>query len=465
MVGSSQAQLLDYSRIASRDWPARFGAQFCVISLICISIAAPPVTIIPGTLWLRPEELLLPVVGVIYLWFLLAGYARPIRVNGMFLVGLLFCATTLLSAWYGAEALHHTVILRDFYDLPRALFPVAFFTLGYEAELSEKALRRLLSFFGVTVLLVCLYAWAQWMNLGFTQVLNTYYSALNHDSALYYARRVYATLGNPNHLAQLMSWCVVAFVLAVLFRVGNQVRNIALALASLVTLVMTGSRYGLVLGALGLALIFALALASRRIRGWRLASLPAALVVFGLTFAIVSSSNQGTLERFRTLENPMQIDSFRGRLDRLWVQPLADFLQSPILGHGPAKSIYTDVITDSEDLDVLKKFGLQGFFIYLAYFLLPLALAWKGLKAARRGAPFLEERSPATFLTLRLSFIMCLQALAMNIFMSTFQNLSLQAFLWLWLGLGACAARTIRDGVYNASFVSEPGSQVLAPGL
>ena len=455
MVSSSQAQLLDYSPIASRDWPARFGAQFCVISLICISIAAPPVTIIPGTLWLRPEELLLPVVGVIYLWFLLAGYARPIRANGMFLVGLLFCGTTLLSAWYGAEALHHTVILRDFYDLPRALFPVAFFTLAYEAELSEKALRRLLSFFGVAVVLVCLYAWAQWVNLGFTQVLNTYYSALNHDSALFYARRVYATFGNANILAQFTCWSVAAFALAALFRVGNQIRNIALALASLVTLVMTGSRYGLVLGALGLALIFALALASRRIRGWRLAALPAALVVFGLTFAIVSSSNQGTLERFQTLENPMQIDSFRGRLDRLWVQPLADFLQSPILGHGPAKSIYTDVITDSEYLDVLKKFGLVGFLIYLGYFLLPLALVWKGLKLARRVGPFLEERFAATFLALRLSFIMCLTALAMNVFMSTFQNLSLQAFLWLWLGLGARAARTVRDGVCGFASVSE----------
>jgi O-antigen ligase len=137
-------------------------------------------------------------------------------------------------------------------------------------------------------------------------------------------------------------------------------------------------------------------------------------------------------------------------------------LESPILGHGPAKSIYTGVITDSEDLDVLKKFGLMGFLIYLAYFLWPLGLAWKGLKGARRGGPFLEERLSATVLTVRLSFIMCVMALAMNVFMSTFQNLSLQGFLWLWLGLGAGAARTIRDSLRNSDLVSEVAPGVLA---
>lgn len=398
---------------------------------------------------MRPEELLLPVIAILYMWFLLAGYARPIRVNGMFLVGLLFCGTTLLSAWYGAEAFHHTVIARDFYDLPRALFPVAFFTLAYEAELSEKGLERLLCFFGLAVLLVCLYAWAQWVNLSFTQVLNRYYSALNHDPALFYARRVYATFGNANILGQFMSWSAEAFVLAALFRVGNQVRNVALALASLVTLAMTGSRYGLLLEALGIVLIFVLAVASRQIRGWRLAVLPMVLVLFGAAFAVVASSNYRTLERFQTLENPLQVDSLRGRLDRLWVQPFADFLQSPILGNGPAKSIYTEVITDSEYLDVLKKVGSLGFVIYLGYFLLPLAMVWKGLRAGRRDGGFLEEDLAATLLTLRLSLVMCATALVMNVGMSTFQNLSLQAFLWMWLGLGVRAARTIRDGLLH----------------
>jgi len=248
---------------------------------------------------------------------------------------------------------------------------------------------------------------------------------------------------------------VAAFALAALFGVGNAFRNITLALASLITLVMTGSRYGLLIGAMGMVLVFLLALASRRIRGWRLAALPALLVLFGSAFAIVSSSNQGTLERFLTLEHPLQADSLRGRLDRLWVHPLADFEQSPILGHGPAKSIYTGVITDSEYLDVLKKFGILGLLVYLGYFLLPLAMVWKGLKVARQYGAFLEEDLAATFLTLRLSFVMCVTALVMNVGMSTFQNLSLQAFLWMWLGLGARSARTIRNAPLRYGSASE----------
>ena len=57
----------------------------------------------------------------------------------------------------------------------------------------------------------------------------------------------------------------------------------------------------------------------------------------------------------------------------------------------------------------------------------------------------LEERIPVTFTVLRLSFVMTVMAIIMNIGMSTFYNAPLQGFLWLWMGVGASAARTIRE--------------------
>jgi len=38
---------------------------------------------------------------------------------------------------------------------------------------------------------------------------------------------------------------------------------------------------------------------------------------------------------------------------------------------------------------------------------------------------------------------MTVTALSMNIGMSTFYNPSLQAFLWIWIGIGTGAARTV----------------------
>jgi hypothetical protein len=429
--------------VSTDSWPARFSAQLGIIALICLSILAPPIPI-TSQLWVRPEQVALPVAVLIYLWLLLTGHARLARFNGVFVVGIAFCAATLLSTWYGSEFLHHRVIARDFFELAKSLLPVAFFTFAYEADFSEKALHRVFGFFGASVVLVCIYAWAQWMNLGFTQALNAYYSALNHDSALYYARRVYSTLGNPNILGELMCWSLMAFLLAAIFRVGGYVRNAALALASLVTLIMTGSRYALLNAAFGLMLILASRFASDKLRRSKRLVLLAFVPVLIITFVVVGFSNQRTLDRYLTLERPLQADSLRGRVDRLWIQPWADFLQSPYLGHGPEKSVYTDVITDSEFLDIARKFGMVGFLVYLGYFLYPLLLTWKGLRVERR-CPLFEECLPAAALTLRLGFVMGITALAMNIGMSTFTNLSLQGFLWIWLGLAAACARTARS--------------------
>jgi O-antigen ligase len=165
--------------------------------------------------------------------------------------------------------------------------------------------------------------------------------------------------------------------------------------------------------------------------------------LFGLAIFVVATSNQKTLARYQTLQNPLTTDSLRDRLDNLWLDAGQEIARSPILGHGPFKAYFTGIITDSEFLDVLKEFGVFGFLFYLAYFLFPLFLVWRGMRAGQRAGRGLEERIPATFLTMRLSFVIIITALAMNVGMSTFYNAILQGFLFLWMGLGVRAAKTI----------------------
>jgi hypothetical protein len=40
----------------------------------------------------------------------------------------------------------------------------------------------------------------------------------------------------------------------------------------------------------------------------------------------------------------------------------------------------------------------------------------------------------------------------MNIGMSSFYNPALQAFLWIWLGIGAAAARSLQESNHARSF-------------
>lgn len=440
-------------KLDDRERLRQWMAQACVIPMVCLSVTAPPIVFSTSLPYFKVEQLLIPIVVVVYVWLLLAGVARPIRFNGMFLVGLFYCACTTISIAYGATVLGHPLDYRDFYELPKDCLPVAFFTIGYEAELSESSLRRLLTCFSFAALLICLYAWGQFANLGFTYKLNSFYSGgLHIDLALEYARRVYATMGNANVLASLMAWCVVLFTLASVLRAGHRLLFSLTALACLVTLVMTGSRHGIVTIAIGLVLM----VASKSLAGRRaipnLALSLVLIVVVLTTYQAVAGSNVRTLQRYQTLSEPLRIDSLRERLDQLWPPLWAEFTKSPIFGQGPEKSLFwstagVPTYLDSEFLGVLKGAGVLGFLVFLGYYLYPLWLIRKGRQAALSFAPCKAAQEPASATILHASFIIGVLALISEVAMGTFWPPLLQGFLWLWLGLGACAALKARQSL------------------
>lgn len=441
--GAATASRIPYGVPQTGARIAQFGGQASIIALICLSILAPPIRFSETFPFLKAEQILLPVIILFYMWFLLAGYARPIRFNGMFIVGAVYSVCFAISTWYGASLLHHSVELRDFYEIPKVLFPVVFFTVAYEAELPERALRRLIGFYSAAVLLACLYAWAQFANLGIANLLNPYYSGGEHiDLVLLYAGRVYSTMANPNVLGQLMSWSIPVFALAILLRVGNRIWNICMIAACLITLAMTASRYGVLTSTLGIALTFVIAPRFVRRRAGQLALLLLVLPLFAWTLRSIAVANPVAGQRFLSLSQPLQTDSARGRFDITWPEALTDFARSPFIGNGPAKTYFGEIPTDSEYLDVLKEFGIIGLLVYLAYYALPLAYVWRGIRVSERGSCRGEERLPATSLVMRASFIMIVLALVMNFGESTFYNLLMQSFLWLWIGLGVRAAET-----------------------
>src|SRR5215470_15691368 len=347
-------------------------ARFAVILLLCLSITLPVITLSSELPWFKVEQLALPVLLAIYLWLLLAARARPVRANGMFVVAIVYAACVAAALFYGWAFLGHTVIARDFYEIPKALFPVAFFTLGLESSPTESSLRRLLACLSMALLAVCLYAWAQWMDLGISHALGNLYSGGSHDEgSLAHYRRVYSTLGNPN-------------------RLGNRLRNLVLIFACLVTVVMTGSRYAVVTTGLAFVVVAFVALGCKRRKSPQLMALLLLVPLAGLIAGGVARSNPATGDRLESLGKPLEADSLRARLDHLWKDAAEEFLESPVFGHGPSKTIFSGVVTDSEYLDVLKEFGAVGFCVYLGYFLVPLGWIWAGVREARRLDPRLE---------------------------------------------------------------------------
>ena len=416
-----------------------------VIPLMLISILAPVVRL-NDEFWLKPDQLLLPVIAIVYVWLMLAGMARPIPPNPMYVVALVFCGCICMSLVYGTEVIGHHLQVNDFFEFPRAAFPVLFFTLAYEADLPENSLRTLAAMLVPAILLISLYAYGQWFNLGFTHYLQPYYSGGFHDDgSLSHYRRVYSTLSNPNTLGILMTWVITAFALAALFRVGRRFWILAALVASLITLAMTGSRYGLIDTVFALIAIFLLPAPTAKSKMERHTALLVSLPLVLGVILVVAGTNRATLERFEMLRTPMKENSLRMRLDSAWLDAADLFLQSPVFGQGPAKDIFSGVVTDSEYLNILKKFGVVGLIPYLCFFLVPLAMIWKGLKNVTRAGPQLEQHWRATYWGLCLGFLVPVTCLAMNVGMGTYYETTLVAFIWMWMGIGvSCANRVVR---------------------
>lgn len=445
-----------------REAPS-LGQQFLrltIIPLMLLSILAPVVRV-SDMFWLKLDELLLPVIALVYFWLMLAGLARPIPPNAMYVVAFVFCLCISVSMAWGTKVIGHSLLARDFFELPKTVFPVLFFTLAYEADLPERSLRALAAWLVPAVLLISAYAYGQWFNLGFTYLLQPYYSGGAHDEgSLEHYRRVYSTMSNPNTLAILMTWVIAAFAMAALFRVGRRFWMLTALVASLITLTMTGSRYGLIDTVFALVLIYLLPAPTESSKLKRRTILFVSVPLVLGAILVVAATNRATLERFQMLESPMHENSLRNRLDSLWIDAADQFFESPVFGHGPAKNIFSDVITDSEYLQILKQFGLVGLLPYLCYFIVPLAMMWKGIKNVMRAGPPLEQEWRGTYWGLCLGFLMPLTCLAMNIGMGTYYDTSLVAFTWMWMGIGvSCANRVERLGELRAPELSSPGAR------
>jgi O-antigen ligase/polysaccharide polymerase Wzy-like membrane protein len=449
--------------------------QNCLILLVCLTILAPPIPLGGSLPFLKVEELSIPILFVLYAWLLMAGFVPMFRLNGMFLIGAMFTFSLLISTWYGAVVLGQDVELRNFYDIPKIWFPVAYFTMAYEAKLSERGVRRLFYAYGFATLLVCFYAWGQWRGIPLTLTLNSYFSGGIHDRALLLTKRVYSTMGNPNVLGQLLSWAVVCFILALLAKVGSRLWSGLIIFSSVLTIAMTASRYALLMIASGVVLVLVLPLSGssslNRERKVRLGLVLFLLPIVGLVAFQVVQSNPYAVSRFQELKNPGQVDSVRQRFEELWVDAFAEFGRSPIVGIGTARSSGTGTGSgsqnegslDSEFLLILERIGLFGFAAYISYFLYPLSFLWKGMRMAPNLPTALQPQMRANVLAVRFTLIAVILALLMNIGATTFANAFLQGFLWLWLGVGVRSARTICEAANLARVLSN--SPVVIPSV
>jgi O-antigen ligase len=467
-------QLIELGSLPPRAKMAKVLGEAGLILILCVAVLAPALTLNPNWPQVRTETMMIVLYAMAYAALHFTGLAKPVRFHAFYIIGALFSLSVGFSLVYGTMILNHPLSYRDYFEIPKCWLPVFFFTIAYEAELTERGLNRALNYFALAVTLVCLFGLAQYLNLGIAARLTPLYTDMGHNyNALLRYGRIFSTMGNPNALGQLMSWCMSVYVLAFLFGVGSRARNLCISAMCVSTVALTSSRYGLLACAGGLLIAMALGCFARR-RGLRLIGLLFLLGVLIPVFGEAQRSSYWASHRFEQLRNPLQVDSLRGRLDFLWIEAGDYILSSPWVGHGPAKTVFENMYTDSEYLDILKYYGIIGFLCYLAYFFWPLLEMWRGLKTLRFLNPELEERLGANLLVLRAGFAIFCLTLFMNLGEFTFYNLALLGFIWLWAGLAVRAAHfvteaqaqeTIAMALDESEFESMPSSVGYQPEL
>ena len=229
-------QLIELGSFPPRTRIARFLGEAGLILILCVSILAPIVDLGQALPGIRPETLMIVLYAFAYGALQLMGFAKPLRFHAFYLIGALFTISVSFSLLYGTAILRHPLSYRDYFEIPKCWLPVLFFTIAYEAELTERGLNRVLDWLALAVTLICLFGWAQFFHLGFADRLIPLYSDMGHNyGALLRYGRIFSTMGNPNSLGEMMSWSMTLYVLAFLFGVGNRARNLCLSAMCVVT--------------------------------------------------------------------------------------------------------------------------------------------------------------------------------------------------------------------------------------
>lgn len=441
------------------------GAEICVFALVTTILLTPAIQPFRGFPSIRLEQIL--VVGICYLYLiaLMAGGAHRPEYHYPYLWLILFSVLVMGSLVYGAVFLKQEIIGRDYYEVPKIWLAVLLFMIGFEARLGEKSLRRFLVVLGLCTVTICAYAAAQYWRLPGVDVLDNFYFLTedNYNGMIRYGR-IYATFGNANVLGQFLSCMTICYITAVLGRVGRRMWSTILTLLAMLVLTLTASRYGLISTSFGSLLVLALVGFSGRRNSARIAAFFLLCSALAGIYVTTEKGSPYIQARSEELRHPEEVRSVRDRLDNLWLDSYDDLKVSPILGYGPSKKRYGEAVTDSEDLDVLRRYGLLGFAVYFSVFLWVLIKLFRGLKAIKSLVRSQESAWSANVLMVCAGFVLTLMDIGMNIGMSTFYNFQFGSFFWLFLGLATRSAQTVTQ-VSAQSVPHSIRSPIFAPVL
>lgn len=325
---------------------------------------------------------------------------RQRKDNYIFLYIILTAITFIISTVYGMISVPDKTKVTDFLELYRYVFYSVFFLLA--KEVAAKSWGLLLKAFLAMVVIFELFGILQFLDLFYINdsIGKLYTMSERHFNMIIYQQRIPSTFLNPNMYGSFL--IIVAAILVGLLTFVQTTRMLrigiyTLLLLTFISVLLTTSRTAVISvgGIIGYWMILSLII-NRHI--WKKQFARGIIVL--LMFLIVAASlvpqiayldyaaNQifSTFQQERPEKQPddMSLDelvkdkdrntareslesvsSFKNRYD-YWKMNYEEFLESPVIGHGPMRSNFVS-FADNTYLFILARYGLVGFVVFLSF--------------------------------------------------------------------------------------------------
>lgn len=333
-----------------------------IILLIISSIFLPT---IPLGLEIRIDDLM---VLFFIPFFLLV---RPnFKVNRLVSSYVLILILFVISTIYGYLFLNVPTSLRDINEFIRTIKPFLIIIAVSYCDSNKLAL-KLNTVFKYGAILIVLIGFLEFFDfLGYRNFLKTLYRSSGYESADI-SGRIVLTAANPNVAAALVIY-FITYILQSILITRHKIRHSIVLLFLMIVLLMTSSRTSLV--------VFIVILFTSLFFHFKKNKV-VTLMILTLSFALLISMIQFFdylfigFSTFIAGENTSMLLRYQQ-----WAEAYTLFLQSPIIGWGPAKAIHTTIV-DSEHLLLLRRYGVLG---YLAVFNFIFGYAWVVYKKRRK---------------------------------------------------------------------------------
>lgn len=372
-----------------------------IILLIISSIFLPT---IPLVLDIRVDDLM------VFFFIPLFLLVRPnFKVNRLLLSYLLILILFTVSTIYGYFFLNVPASLRDLNELIRIIKPFLIIIAVSYCDSNKLAL-KLNAVFKYGAILIILIGFLEFFDfLGCRSFLTKIYGNDLHNADI--SGRIVLTVSNPNIAAALVIY-FITYVLQSMLITKYKILDSIVLLLLMIVLLMTSSRTSLV--------VFIIILFSSLFFHFKKNKV-LTLMILTLSFTLLITMIQFFdylvigFSTFSEGKNTSMLLRYQQ-----WTDAYVLFLQSPIIGWGPAKAIHTTIV-DSEHLLLLRRYGVLGYLAVLNFIFGYVWVLYNKRKKFKQ-MDFLHKRIAITSL---FSCLMIFIIMITNNFFSGYQLITL----------------------------------------